>query len=217
LFLFIQSDIKTIILPGAAFLLASLFNIHCDFKFLLHWNTLRAAGSTTAWTSIHLLIFAINNQTQAHSIIEDTINKPWRPIPSQRISITSAKNVRRVFLLTAIIYAQFSGILLLTLLFLILDTLYNTTKLHENALSRNILCSGAYSLIGCAVHIITNRTYQAHVSRVWLRLCDLESLSKDTIWSLLMIGLVVLTTIHISDLPDVDGDLLLGRQTMPIM
>lgn len=43
------------------------------------------------WNWINLLLFNIHNQRHAESVVTDTSSKPWRPIPSKRISAEESR------------------------------------------------------------------------------------------------------------------------------
>ena len=76
------------------------------------------------WVFIHL--FQINVSNQSHSGHEDKLNKPWRPLPSGRISIAQARWLRWIlsasclttsFLLGRFVLGASFGITLLTILY----------------------------------------------------------------------------------------------------
>ena len=45
------------------------------------------------WTWINLLPFAIDNQRQPAAIAEDSLNRPWRPMPSNRLTQKQARQI----------------------------------------------------------------------------------------------------------------------------
>lgn len=95
LWLFTRSDLKTIVGPVTCFGLCnaiamdvSLSNSDAATTAL---SILPRLPATFLWVWTNLLPFSMNNQSQQCSIVEDRINKPWRPIPSGRISMREAK------------------------------------------------------------------------------------------------------------------------------
>ena len=38
------------------------------------------------WLQLHLLVEVITNKGMPHSVLEDGINKPWRPLPARRLT-----------------------------------------------------------------------------------------------------------------------------------
>ena len=97
IWLFTQSDIKTIIVPKTAFgalcaLATPVFGIEPSAGPTAI-TVLRRLPLTAFWVWVNLLPFAIDNQRQPLSIIEDAVNKPWRSLPSGRLTASQAKAV----------------------------------------------------------------------------------------------------------------------------
>jgi len=46
------------------------------------------------WIWVHALQFGLANQTLPHSIAEDVLNHPDRPIPSGRVTLRTARSLR---------------------------------------------------------------------------------------------------------------------------
>lgn len=90
LWLFNKSDLKTVILPTATFAFCcALFEITdqpCSnhHEDLIHLLT--RLPHVPVWTWVNLLMETIGNQRLPESILEDSINKPWRPFPSTRLN-----------------------------------------------------------------------------------------------------------------------------------
>ncbi|KAG0696315.1 hypothetical protein DFH29DRAFT_951749 [Suillus ampliporus] len=79
--LFTRSDFKTIILPVMVF--ATVVSPH--------HNPL-ALSYSLCWLWFHLFQFNVSNQS--YSAHEDVVNKPWRPLPSGRISVKDSRVLR---------------------------------------------------------------------------------------------------------------------------
>jgi hypothetical protein len=101
IWLFTFSDLKTIIVPSTAFALLNTLAIstydasvtpknEASSQYPAFWIRI---PRTLLWTWINLLPFAINNQRQPAAVEEDRLNKPWRPMPTDRISTRSAKRL----------------------------------------------------------------------------------------------------------------------------
>ncbi|KAF4629296.1 hypothetical protein G7Y89_g8849 [Cudoniella acicularis] len=97
IWLFTLSDLKTIVGPETSFGLISAISAQAfgltpssapPYGFIL-----RRAWIVAFWTWINLLPFAIDNQRQPASIQEDMVNKPWRPMPSRRLTPKTAKTL----------------------------------------------------------------------------------------------------------------------------
>jgi 4-hydroxybenzoate polyprenyltransferase len=97
LYLFTASDIKTMIFP----VVRLPFPISIHMLIIAQTSFAIVAGpfsswiglvSTVAWIWIHLLQFNVSNQ--CGGVEEDTLNKPWRPIPAGHISLSLARQLR---------------------------------------------------------------------------------------------------------------------------
>lgn len=97
IWLFTYSDIKTIIIPKTIFgalsaLAAPSFGFNPSYTPSPLGVGLRLP-LTVFWVWINLLPFAIDNQRHPGSIAEDKMNKPWRVMPSRRMTPAQAKRL----------------------------------------------------------------------------------------------------------------------------
>lgn len=103
IWLFPVTEFHSVIIP------CTLFGILCFLS-----GTAATTGQTPALTSIissasrafiwlwfNLLVFTISNQRLPGSIVEDTINKSWRPLPAKRISSDGARRLLLMFAIPA--------------------------------------------------------------------------------------------------------------------
>ncbi|KAG1738120.1 uncharacterized protein EDB91DRAFT_1237797 [Suillus paluster] len=86
--LFTRTDFKTIIFPVMLF--ATVVSPRHDPL---------ALSCSLCWLWFHLFQFNVSNQS--HGVHEDAVNKPWRPLPSGRISIKDAPSVMFTVLMVA--------------------------------------------------------------------------------------------------------------------
>jgi 4-hydroxybenzoate polyprenyltransferase len=108
LFLFTKSDLKTLVLP-----VVSNVCVPAPFSRFSKWShapalprqTLFALAASPScslsrlphallWFWVHALQFGLANQSHPHAIAEDTINHPYRPLPTGRISVQTARALR---------------------------------------------------------------------------------------------------------------------------
>lgn len=61
------------------------------------------------WNWLNLLVFNIANQRLPDSVLEDQINKPWRPMPSNRLSSDEARQLLLTVLPCSLILMYFIG------------------------------------------------------------------------------------------------------------
>lgn len=191
LYLFVKSDIKTILAPITIFavLAARSFSV----PRLLH---------TIFWVWLHLLQFCVSNQTASPE--EDTLNKPWRPIPSGRLSVQAAVRSRWLLAPLCVIASKVYGVSIVGGLLTICIVLHNELGFHSHWFSRNLLNALAYSLFDVGAACVASQDRDPiFISRI--------------LFSGVVNSLIILTTIHAQDFRDEEGDRLEGRKTLPIV
>ncbi|KAI0521173.1 UbiA prenyltransferase family-domain-containing protein [Xylaria bambusicola] len=152
-----------------------------------------------------LLVFQLSNQRLPEAVIEDSLNKPWRPIPS---GLVTPIQIRRALLLIVPIVWACNYLLdvayetaLLTVLFWLYSDLGGG---DENCILRNAIISAGYGLWNLgSIKVASGRSSD-----------DLTSTGAT--WIFILTG-VALTTMHMQDLRDQQGDRSRGRQTAPIV
>lgn len=203
LFLLTKSDIKTVLVPQPVFVVAAMIS----------------AGAATHevqarfipmffWIWLHLVVEDLSNQRKPESIEEDAINKPWRPLPSGRLSSREAFGLLCASIVLATVTSLLTGAVAPSLSFMVLVWLYNEAEICKTSPGlRNLLnvlglaCFGwgGISVLNAGGNLITQRAqwmlYQ------WLA----------------VVGVAGFTTIHAQDLPDMVGDAARGRKTMPLL
>ncbi|KAI1436710.1 UbiA prenyltransferase family-domain-containing protein [Xylaria sp. CBS 124048] len=207
LFLFTKSDFKTVILPQSVFALSLVFSAP-EAARLYHPNgrgemALRI-GYMLAWIWLHLLIEDVANQSIDNSIIEDSVNKPWRPIPAGRLSALEARSLLRVAVVAAMALSVFLHSLLPSTTLMTVVWLYNdldgcsTGPIMRNALNAaGLACFGW----GAVSVLLDGQLGEGNTARDWM----------------VLTAVIVLTTVHVQDLPDMEGDRARNRQTAPLV
>ena len=206
LYLFMASDLKTLLLPNLVFgVLGSLCVALVPTQEPLSIGTIPLRALRVAiWIVLNLLPFTIANQYKRTAIAEDAVNKPWRPLPSQRLSSAQAWDL----MLTAYIVA-FAGSVVLggvrpSIAVVGLAYCYNNLGGSDmSSLVRNLMNVAFYlcAMVG-TIEVAAGTGNVAFTQRAWC-------------W-FAMIGMIVLTTVHIQDLPDQKGDAMRGRRTIPL-
>jgi 4-hydroxybenzoate polyprenyltransferase len=207
-FLFTKSDFKTIIVPQSVFAVSAAMaelkstatarNIACRLPHML------------AWLWLHLLVECIANQRQAGSVVEDAINKLWRPIPSGRISPAEAQSLLRVAVpITIFISAAVTGnsTVVPSLGLNVLTWLYNDLDgANAGPISRNLLNALGIAFFGWgATAAVLGPLADSHVVDVQVPLR----------W-LALTAAITMTTVQCQDLADLEGDRARDRSTMPL-
>lgn len=170
---------------------------------VLGWPDLAAAVPKVAlYIWLWDLYFDCSNQKDPGSIEEDRLNKPWRAIPSGRLSVEAAE---RWYVVSACIMpavALWLGALPEALAFMLETWAYDRLGGGSTWWGRSIInplffSTGQLGAIRVAAGSSTT------VSKVGYEWCFLHAL-------------VILTTIHTQDLRDLDGDKARGRNTLPL-
>ena len=206
IWLFTFSDLKTIVGPKTAFgslsaLSVSVFDIHPTPPTL--W-VLRRVLIVAFWTWINLLPFSIDNQRQPDAIKEDRLNKPWRPMPSGRLTGTEAK--RLMFVLYAITLGTciYLGGLKQCVVLMFLGYWYNDLGGADiSPLTRNFINGCGFICYSSGAMEVALRS-QLPASPLLIR------------W-FAVIGVVVFSTVHTQDMYDQAGDSLRNRRTVPLV
>ena len=211
--LFTFSDLKNILVPQT--LLGAVTALTCS-EPSTPGATLPATLSSTIlyrlplaalWIWLHLLLFNTSNQTQTGALIQDAENKPWRPLPANRISHASA---RRLFYATSILCIALSyvaGGLVESIVLQILTFLYDDLALGDRSfVARAVINSTGYT------------NFSLGAIRVLLRGQETSMVlsNKGCMW-LALLTITIFMTGHVQDLEDLEGDKASGRRTIPVL
>ena len=162
---------------------------------------------TLFWTWINLLPFAINNQRQPQSIEEDRQNKPWRSLPSKRLSEKQATYLMLVLYPVALASSFFLGGIRQSAMLVLLGYWYNELGGADNScITRNFInACGFLSFATGAAEVIS-------ASEMLTTLFHAGACQ----W-FLIIGAIVFSTVQTQDMHDQAGDGLRGRNTVPLV
>lgn len=203
LYLLTKSDIKTVLVPQPVFVVAAMISAgaashEVQTRFIPMFF----------WIWLHLVVEDLSNQRKPGSIAEDAINKPWRPLPSGRLSSREALGLLCASITLAMVTSLLLGAVAPSVSFLVLVWLYNEAEVCKTSpILRNLLnvlglaCFGwgGISVINAGGSLITQKGQSMLYQ--WLAL----------------VGAAGFTTIHAQDLPDMVGDAARGRKTMPLL
>ncbi|PCH34874.1 hypothetical protein WOLCODRAFT_79171 [Wolfiporia cocos MD-104 SS10] len=185
--LFTWTDYKTIFFPITAFACATA-PVHSIRNLVDGW----------IWLWAHQLLCNVSNQANGS---EDAMNKPWRPLPSGRITQSQIKVLRWVVVLACILLSTLNGadMVLVSLALTAVTTVYDEFGLSGHPFGKNACALGGYMAIELGTTKIMGR--------------ELDTVSKSAV---VISGLLILTTIHAQDFADVEADAASGRVTFPI-
>ncbi|KAL5418033.1 hypothetical protein PMIN03_001269 [Paraphaeosphaeria minitans] len=206
LYLFTAADFPTFAIPTTLFaLFASLSGAPLTTNptpALLPTLARVLLALTVTWAN--LLLFNISNQRSPTAVVEDSVNKPTRPLPAGRLSCDSARRLLLCLAPAVMLLSWAMGVWEECLLQLAFTWLYNDLGgCDEHWLLRNGLIAlgyGLYSSAALRVMAGPEHTVTPH--------------------GLHWIGVVtaaMFATQHICDIKDAAGDALRGRQSAPIV
>ena len=206
LWLFTESDFATFVIPDTCFGLFGALagpllttNTQPQMAQVLYRSILALLFN---WAN--LLVFDLANQGQEEAFLEDNINKPWRPIPTGRITVAQTRRLLMWSLPAVLAINWYLGGWIETSLLFHLTWMYNHLGGgEENFFVRNIIIAFAFGLYNFGSLQIANGL-------------DNEVTETGFQWTIL-ISCVILTTMHIQDMKDQVGDALRGRRTCPLV
>lgn len=200
---FIESDIFTFAVPNTVFGVVSAlaYSQLVEGPQPLFLEVLKRLPSIWIFNLYSLLIFDLANQRSPESVQEDHINKPWRPIPSGRITPDQTRKAILVIASASLGLNYLLGVWNEGLLVQVLSYYYNDLK-GGDGLSRDAIIAVSYGL--------ANRT------SLQLAIGPHNTISQQGDLWIAVISAVILTTMNIQDLKDQEGDSKLGRKTVPL-
>ncbi|KAG1882475.1 UbiA prenyltransferase family-domain-containing protein [Suillus subluteus] len=189
--LFTRSDFKTIIFPVMIF--ATVVS-PCHNPLGL--------SCALCWLWFHL--FQFNASNQSYSSHEDVLNKPWRPVPSGRISVKDSRALRWGLMVFCLgISSLFSlNVVITSGVYSVFVAMHDDFHLSRHPIFKNLCTAGGYVTYEVGCLLILSRE---------------SSLDGTSVNALSCSVLVILLTIHAQDFADVNGDRKSGRRTLPII
>ncbi|KAG1850694.1 UbiA prenyltransferase family [Suillus subluteus] len=189
--LFTRSDYKTILFPVTIFALV-----------LSPRRNPLALSRALCWVWFHLLQANVSNQT--YSAHEDVVNKPWRPVPSGRISVRGCRALRWRLMVFCLGLSSLSSVnvLISSVLLTVVEIVHDDFGLSHHPVFKNLCNVGGYATfeIGATL-VLSGESY----------------LDGTSITALTCSALVIFMTIHVQDFADANGDRMSGRRTLPIV
>ncbi|CAO1603225.1 hypothetical protein XANCAGTX0491_006817 [Xanthoria calcicola] len=207
IWLFTVSDIKSVIVPETILGVTTALSgsLLTDNDRPDPWQIFHRIPNTIAWNWLSLFLFDLCNQSQTESVLEDSLNKPWRAIPSKRITAKQTRTllllvIPSVYLATRSLGGTWEAVTLM------LGTwMYNDLGGADNGpFVRNLLNGFGYICYSSgSMKVATG--YGQH------------DLNETSTWWLAMIGGIIFTTLQMQDMPDIHGDAKRGRLTIPLI
>ena len=203
--LFQKNDIKTWTIPSSLFGILGAFsgsmlttNQSPDYLAIL----LRLP-IVLLWICLASVVFNMANQRLPASVLEDTLNKPHRPVPSGLVTPDQLRQAILVLVLPIIGWSYCLGVgQQMSFLFVIVWLYCDMEGGDSHFAVRNGFLAMIYgTTYYCSLRIATG---PIHVPT-----------TAATYW-IGMLAMVIFTTLHIQDYRDEEGDAAKGRGTIPV-
>ncbi|CAD6592467.1 MAG: hypothetical protein ASARMPRED_006303 [Alectoria sarmentosa] len=208
LWLFTYSDLKTIVGPSLVF---GVTNALAGVKYGLESpeqargkETFRKLPLVLLWIWINLLPFTINNQKNPDAIKEDEMNKPWRTLPSRRMTPRQAECLMLALYPLAVGLSLPIGGFRQSVALVVLGTWYNNFSGGDtNCFVRNLINACGYvCFTSGAMEVALGFPLPPEIRLArWFG----------------VIAAIVFTTVHLQDMYDQIGDSMRGRKTVPLV
>lgn len=202
---FIESDFVTFAVPNTAF---GIFGGFASATLVQDGNTMAPSSTyilqrlpwTLAFNVGNLLVFDLANQRAPNSVVEDRINKPWRPIPQNKITPEQTRRLMLLVIPVVLLLNYLLGAWQHGVFIHILSWLYNDLGGGDEVFVREIIIAVAYGFFNSGSLIVT----VGH---------EFSLSAMGIIWTVIVSG-VILTTMQVQDLKDQAGDRTRGRKTI---
>ncbi|KAF9040692.1 UbiA prenyltransferase family [Panaeolus papilionaceus] len=194
IFLFSKSDIKTTLIPSFFALGAAPLSPTRRFAHAIQ---------AVLWIYLHLFQFNLSNQVRDPE--EDRQNKPWRPLPSGRITLKNANRLKKLSIAACLFASWCYGwrLLRISAFFTVLIPAYHELHGDSHWISKNLMNAVGYACFASGSTLIASK--------------DRTQLDFTGTLSISVISAILATTIQAQDFQDVEGDSLVGRKTLPIV
>lgn len=156
------------------------------------------------WNWLVLLVSVLANQKSFEGAMEDTINKPWRPIPSGRITRAQATTLQLFAMPVGVGINCLLGAWEETALVYNLAWMYNDLGGGDNWIIRNIILGLALS------------QFNKGGMRVVAEIQGFQ-IPESSWWWLFITSMILATTFQAQDMKDQEGDRARGRRTAPLV
>lgn len=169
-------------------------------------DTMMCIPYMLVWLWLHLLILDVGNQRLPEGILEDAANKPWRPMPTGRLSSEETQRLLRALVPISACVGLLFGSFTPSVAFRTLAYLYNDLDASSSGpITRNLLNTAGLSCLGWgAISCLLGGEISSEGSRLlktWMA----------------VVAAMLLTTVHAQDFPDLVGDHARWRRTVPLV
>ncbi|KAL2259508.1 hypothetical protein VTK26DRAFT_6798 [Humicola hyalothermophila] len=236
LWAFTESDLLTFVIPNSLFGLFSALALPAlvdapPVSGVTASSILLRMPLVVLFNVGNLLIFDLSNQRSPSSILEDSINKPWRPIPSGRVTARAARRALLAAIPLVLALSYSLGVAPQSAAIMLLAWMYNDLQGGDEAVVREAIIAFGYAAFNwgsleVALGATTTITTTARVADY--NYCYgngngngpmdgglMGASSRGFVWTAMISG-VIFTTMQVQDLKDQEGDKTRGRKTIAL-
>jgi hypothetical protein len=209
--LFTSSDLATFVVPN------TVFGVCCALAGPPFVNSLPLSSSAILsripliilFNLSNTLIFDLANQRLWESVQEDKLNKPWRPIPSGRMTRSEVRKAMQIAIPAVLAFNHyFLSAGAETACIMVGCWVYNDLKVSDDSLIlRNAIASLAFGVFNWSSLKVAIGGHAEYLPKV---------AEAGSAWIWIYSG-VIFTTLHVQDLKDQAGDRVRGRSTAPLV
>lgn len=202
---FTESDFSTFVIPNTAFgtLGALATGRLTDAALPSTSKVLQRLPVVLVFNWSNLLIFDLANQRSPGSIAEDRVNKPWRPIPSNKITTEQTRRLMLITIPLSLYLNHYLDVWGQGAVIHLITWLYNDLGGSDEVVVREMLIAVGYAMFNSSSLYIASGCSQDN--------CGISP--QGLIWTGI-ISAVIFTTMQVQDLKDQEGDRLRGRRTV---
>ncbi|KAK6339857.1 hypothetical protein TWF718_009247 [Orbilia javanica] len=202
-----ESNIKAYVLPVVTCAVLGIASGGVTTKFHPSWFDIAwTLPRTVLYIWLCVFYFDCSNQKDPKSIEEDRLNKPWRAVPSGRLT---AEALQKIYVAAGvvllIISATWLGGFPEALAFMVETYIYDCASGNDSWWARGVI-NGLFYMTG-----------QLGATRVAGASLPMNEISRAGYEWCILLGLCMTTTIQIVDFRDQEGDGKRGRRTMPLV
>ncbi|GKT48192.1 fumagillin beta-trans-bergamotene synthase af520 [Colletotrichum spaethianum] len=204
LYLFTRSDIKTVLAPQIIFILSAVLSRQplTTVQSETMPEAVQRLPLAIVWIWLNLVVCGISNQRLENSIIEDGLNKPWRPLAAKRLTPEQAQRLLLGMIPLVVGTSAVLGGFKPTLSMMTLLWMYNDLDGSSiNIWARNAINTGGIMCFSAGSLEVLSRGELLPKSWAWIGLT----------------GAAIATTVQALDFPDMEGDRARGRKTIPLL
>ncbi|KAJ2925190.1 hypothetical protein H1R20_g11902, partial [Candolleomyces eurysporus] len=174
-----------------------LLRYHLWTLVLFTWSDIKTTLIPVSVLGLGIAQFNINNQ--AISPEEDAKNKPWRPIPSGRISLRNAMILRWISVVYCCLLSFYlrKAVLIPSAFFTCFVFVYNYLGWDRNGFMKIFMLAYGYPNMALGAVLVAECPGPAPLA---------EILDWKKYPELIVFSLVIATTVHAQDFQDVEGD-----------